>query len=198
MDNYSETPQLQHPSTELTESGILPSAHQVSLSFDAPPKGISYQDAHDADMTHMPSVSPSGSTANDQLFAPEGTAAAPNSALPEVAQVLDSSKPSIDSKCTLPLKGMRCFLDICCGVNSPLASAVRNLQGDVMRFDLLVHSSGDLLNATCFETLLRVCASGMIALAGASPSCCEYSRLKLLPHGPPALRTPTHLDGSQV
>ena len=80
------------------------------------------------------------------------------------------------------------FLDICCGVNSPLST-------DVMHFDILVHNSDDLLDSNCFEQLLRLCASGIVAYAGASPSCCEYSRLKLLPNGPPALRTPNHMDG---
>jgi hypothetical protein len=100
------------------------------------------------------------------------------------------ANPKIDN-----LTGSRIFLDICCGVNSPLSTAVQSLKGDVMRFDILVHSTDDLLDSTRFEQLLRVCASGLVAYAGASPSCCEYSRLKLLPNGPPALRTPTHLDG---
>ena len=100
------------------------------------------------------------------------------------------ANPKIDK-----LTGSRIFLDICCGVNSPLSTAVQNLKGDIMRFDILVHSTDDLLDSTRFEQLLRVCASGIVAYAGASPSCCEYSRLKLLPNGPPALRTPTHLDG---
>ena len=39
------------------------------------------------------------------------------------------------------------------------------------------------------------CASGIVAYAGASPSCCEYSRLKLKPGGPQALRTPEFLQG---
>ena len=64
-----------------------------------------------------------------------------------------------------------------------------------MRFDILVHQFDDLLDSACYEQLLRVCSSGIIAYAGASPSCCEYSRLKLSPHGPPALRTPEFLDG---
>ena len=64
-----------------------------------------------------------------------------------------------------------------------------------MKFDILVHTTDNLLNSECFEQLLRLCSSGIVAYSAASPSCCEYSRLKLLPHGPPALRTPQHLDG---
>lgn len=89
----------------------------------------------------------------------------------------------------------RLFLDICCGVQSPLSSALHSLKGDVLRFDILLHELDDLLNDRTYESLLRVCASGLIAYAGASPSCREYSRLKLRPGGPPALRTPEYLQG---
>ena len=94
-----------------------------------------------------------------------------------------------------PLHSSRIFLDICCGLNAPLSSAVSQLSGDIMQFDILIHSSDDLLDNQCYERLLRVCASGIVAYAGASPSCCEYSRLKLKPGGPPALRTPEFLQG---
>ena len=87
------------------------------------------------------------------------------------------------------------FLDMLWGSPHPLVLQFKKLQGDVMRFDILVHNSDDLLDSNCFEQLLRLCASGIVAYAGASPSCCEYSRLKLLPNGPPALRTPHHMDG---
>ena len=45
------------------------------------------------------------------------------------------------------------------------------------------------------ETLLRICASGVVGYTATSPSCNEYSRLKLKPGGPQALRSPQHLDG---
>ena len=114
---------------------------------------------------------------------------------PIPVQQIPMQPPTIDAIGISKLSGSRIFLDICCGVNSPLSTAVQNLQGDVMRFDILVHNSDDLLDSNCFEQLLRLCASGIVAYTGTSPSCCEYSRLKLLPHGPPALRTPDHMDG---
>ena len=67
--------------------------------------------------------------------------------------------------------------------------------GDTLRFDILINTADDLLDDVRYERLLRVCASGIVAYAGASPSCCEYSRLKLRPGGPPALRSPEHLNG---
>ena len=45
------------------------------------------------------------------------------------------------------------------------------------------------------ETLLRICASGVVGYTAGSPSCNEYTRLKLNPGGPPALRSPQHLHG---
>ena len=32
-----------------------------------------------------------------------------------------------------------------------------------MRFDLLVHEGDDLLSSDCFEQLLQLCASGLVA-----------------------------------
>ena len=89
----------------------------------------------------------------------------------------------------------RIFLDVCCGLQAPLSTAVQKLSGDTLQFDILIHSTDDLLDNQCYENLLRVCASGIVAYIGTSPSCCEYSRLKLRPGGPPALRTPEFLQG---
>ena len=53
----------------------------------------------------------------------------------------------------------------------------------------------DLLNDAFYLQLLRLCASGVVAYTACSPSCAEYSKLKLKPGGPPALRSPEHLSG---
>ena len=42
---------------------------------------------------------------------------------------------------------------------------------------------------------LRICASGLVGYNAYSPACKEYSRLKLRPNGPPAIKTPVHIDG---
>lgn len=89
----------------------------------------------------------------------------------------------------------RVFLDICCGVNKPLSQAVSELQGDLFSFDVLIHVSLDIFDDAVFERLLRICASGIVGYNANSPACKEYSRLKLRPNGPPALRTPEFLDG---
>ena len=57
-------------------------------------------------------------------------------------------------------------------------------------------SSMDILSDAAYEDLLRVASSGQVGYGAASPSCCEYSRLKLRDDdGPKALRSPEHLSG---
>ncbi len=89
----------------------------------------------------------------------------------------------------------RFFLDMCAGASRPLSSAILALNGDVCSFDILLHSSDDLLSDTAYERLLRLASSGLIAYGCGSPACRDYSRLKLRPNGPKALRTPGHLNG---
>eukprot|EP00435_Cladocopium_sp_Y103_P023165 s2135_g5.t1 len=45
------------------------------------------------------------------------------------------------------------------------------------------------------NNFLRICSSGNVAYAGASPRCGQYSRLTLRTGGPPPVRTPDHLNG---
>ena len=66
---------------------------------------------------------------------------------------------------------------------------------DVLSFDILLNESCDILNDSAFEQLLKLCFSGAVGYGSFSPSCGEYSRLKLREGGPRALRTPQHLDG---
>ena len=70
-----------------------------------------------------------------------------------------------------------------------------NLGGNCFPFDVLVDVSYDIFDDVVFERLLRICASGIVGYNANSPACKEYSRLKLKPKGPPALRTPEFLDG---
>ena len=66
---------------------------------------------------------------------------------------------------------------------------------DILSFDVLLDSKCDLFDDVIFERLLRICASGIVGYNANSPSCKEYSRLKLRPGGPVAIRTPECLDG---
>ena len=87
------------------------------------------------------------------------------------------------------------FLDICSGVNHPLSSAILQAGGSVCTFDILIRSEDNLLNDESYEALLRLSCSRQVRYGSGSPSCCEYSRLKLKPGGPKALRTLEHMDG---
>ena len=66
---------------------------------------------------------------------------------------------------------------------------------DVLSFDILLNPEFDILNAVACEQLLRLCSSGAVGYAGCSPSCNEYSCLKLRGGGLQALCTPEQLDG---
>ena len=91
--------------------------------------------------------------------------------------------------------GSRIFLDICAGYQRPLSSSLKKFGCDVCTFDILAHSEDDLLNDNRYELLLRLACSRQVAYSAGSPSCNEYSRLRLRPGGPIALRTPDQLDG---
>ena len=76
-----------------------------------------------------------------------------------------------------------------------MSSAIHSMGGDVVQFDILLHPCDDLLDDVTFSKLMKLAASGSVAYCACSPACCEYSRLKLKPGGPPALRTLEHLNG---
>ena len=62
-------------------------------------------------------------------------------------------------------------------------------------FDIMINKEHDILNDEVFHSLLKICWSGIVGLITLAPPCKEYSRLKLRPGGPPALRTPEHMQG---
>ena len=89
----------------------------------------------------------------------------------------------------------RIFLDVCSGSTRPLSTAILAQGGDVCSIDILRCTEYDLLDDSFFLKLLRICASGRVAYIACSPSCNEYSVLKLKPGGPPPLRSREHLAG---
>ena len=116
---------------------------------------------------------------------------------PDVVHSGDAgTSPSItDSKHNKSKFPSRIFLDICSGSNRPLSTAVLAQGGDVCSVDILRCNTYDLLNDEFYLKLLRLAASGRVAYAACSPSCNEYSVLKLKPGGPPPLRSRECLDG---
>ena len=114
-----------------------------------------------------------------------------------VTSSLTSSMTNFSQELLTPwsCQGSKIFLDICSGVDAPLSSAVSKLGFPALSIDLLVDSRMDLLDDSFYEQLLRLCGSGVVGYSAASPSCTEYSLLKLRPGGPKAIRTPDMLSG---
>ena len=118
-------------------------------------------------------------------------------AAPETATVprSPSNNMAITLESFVSTAGNRIFLDLCAGYQRPLSSSLQRFHCDVCTFDILVHPEDDLLDDTRYELLWRLACSRQVAYSAGSPSCNEYSRLKLRPGGPAALRTPGQLDG---
>ena len=90
---------------------------------------------------------------------------------------------------------MEFFLDLCGGASSPLSHAVAGSAISCVRDDILGEEPLDLSQDAVYDRLLRLAFSGCIKFAHASPPCRDYSRLKLRPGGPPAIRSPDPLQG---
>ncbi|CAE7198904.1 unnamed protein product [Symbiodinium sp. CCMP2592] len=86
----------------------------------------------------------------------------------------DATPPAVNTSSLKDTTCVELFLDICCGEQL------------------------DLLNDGTYDHLLRLCFAGIVRLAHGSPPCKEYSRLKLRPGGPPAIRSPDHMNGAHV
>ena len=95
-----------------------------------------------------------------------------------------------------PSADMEFFLDVCCGASSPLSCALASSNVACVRVDMLGEEPLDLSCDAVYDRLLRLAFSGCIRFAHASPPCRDYSRLKLRPGGPPAIRSPEHMDGA--
>jgi len=85
---------------------------------------------------------------------------------------------------------MEIFLDLCCGASAPISSAMSNAGIHCLQVDLLAAEELDMLCDSTYDSLLRLAFSGVVRYAHASPPCRDYSRLKLKPGGPAAIRTP--------
>ena len=105
-------------------------------------------------------------------------------------------RPHRQAHRTLHPASKRLFLDVFAGRLRPVTSAAISLGLDCFEpFDLDGDATHNILDDSVFEALLRLCWSGIVALIMLAPPCKEYSRLKLRPGGPKALRTPQHMDG---
>ena len=78
---------------------------------------------------------------------------------------------SIDSNFQVPAGGGKIFLDLCAGASRPLSSAALLASFMVLSVDTLCGDALDLLCDSTFELLLRICFSGVVWFACASPPC---------------------------
>ena len=138
-------------------------------------------------------------SANDDITAPEATPqrdtlqdpnSEPRAFCPDEEPSITTIPRSVSNSLAISLEttksqvGSRIFLDLCAGYQRPLSSSLMHFHCDVCTFDILVHSQDDILDDTRYELLLRLACSRQVAYAAGSPSCNEYSRLKLRPGGP--------------
>ena len=112
---------------------------------------------------------------------------------PSISPSISQSHPILDQAAQ---SSSKIFLDICAGASRPLSTAILQQGFSVLSFDILLNSSMNLLDNDSFESLLRLASSGQVGYGAASPSCNDYSRIKLkADNGPRAIRTPEHLNG---
>eukprot|EP00435_Cladocopium_sp_Y103_P070119 s177_g34.t1 len=99
----------------------------------------------------------------------------------ELPQQPEKVPPSVQTPVDVSLlQGSRIFLDIFSGAGYPLTSAMLAHNCVCCPVDKLISAEMDSLDNSFFEPLLRVCASGCVGYAAASPDG-EYSRLTLPP-----------------
>ena len=103
-----------------------------------------------------------------------------------------------DPRSHIKLK-MRAFLDVFSGGRSPLTRALMRIgKATLEPLDIHVRQSGqagDLLNDPVFDFIIRLAWSGAVAAAILAPPCSAYSKLRLRPGGPKAVRTAEHMNG---
>ena len=103
-----------------------------------------------------------------------------------VPHSVSEAKKAREALARLPTSA-RLFLDVFAGFHAPVTKAVAALGLDNFQpFDLDADAAFDVLHDPTYELLLQICWSGIVGAALFAPPCKEYSRLKLLPGGPPA------------
>lgn len=103
-----------------------------------------------------------------------------------------------DPRCVVKLK-LRLCMDICSGESAPVTRALLSLHGSCLAPIAAGSAQGgtahDILQDEIFDFIIRLAWTGAIGAGLAAPPCSKYSRLRLKPGGPPALRDDKNVDG---
>lgn len=78
------------------------------------------------------------------------------------------------------------FLDVCAGATCPLSTAMVQNSRMSLPIDKIIAEQHDILNDFHYERILRIASSGCAGYTAASPSCAEFSLLKLIQPGRPS------------
>ena len=93
----------------------------------------------------------------------------------------------------------RFFLELCSGPNHPLSSAIRDMGLATLSpldfHEKLGGKDHDLLDPRVVELILRLARGGAIVLCHAGGPCGSFSRVRLIPGGPPPVRTDLYPGG---
>ena len=89
-----------------------------------------------------------------------------------------------------PLPSSRLLVDLFAGASAPVSVAAAALSMDrILPLDLLHGVGFDLADDAAFSSLCELAASGLVGAAIAAPPCSAFSRARLRPGGPRAVRT---------
>ena len=78
---------------------------------------------------------------------------------------------------------------MCAGATCPLSTAMVQNSRMSLPIDKIIAGQHDILNDFHYERILRIASSGCAGYTAASPSCAEFSLLKLIQPGPTPVRT---------
>ena len=189
MDSSQEPDIPTHSLPKPLTAFSIPARHEPSLQASHPvPEQGAAQGALSSAEPLDEEARPAGEEAEAlQTDEPSGNAMKTFQHVVFIPHAVTEMRKAREALARLPASA-RLFLDVFAGFHAPVATAVAALGLDHFQpFDLDADSA--------FELLLQICWSGIVGSAFFAPPCKAYSRLKLLPGGPPALRTPEHLDG---
>ena len=195
--------------TPLT-AAVAPTSDQPSIHTPSHPESLAQQTtapatADHTPKTHDPSLAPpmtsplaDGTDTSENIVPQTAADTVPEDLAQQGTQQRHASEDATDSEAPKRAKNRqpRLFLDLFSGVNAPLTHAMHGKGVDHFQlFDLDKDPKCDILDNAVLAILLRMAWSGILGAVWSAPPCKEYSRLKLRPGGPKALRTPEYMDG---